>query len=463
VRLRGDAVGLRGPQLALVLGLSSTNTYEQAGVIAAGGRKWASGGVNGVEIEGWFSMYELLRPVMRGWYAKQMLTGGSLPKPMDEPTVRADAPDADQVLLLGNGPLHGWGVLTHQMSITGHLARLTRVETGRPCTVHYIGDETMSIESARAWIGTHDVSAYDVVVIAIGMNDAVRLTPLKVWAEKYRALLDFLTAQVKLSARIVVAGLEPVRSVTVFNHWLGELAEFHAGRMSTILDQITADFSAATYFRFPGVEVDPARPHGSSDIYRLWAQNIAPYLRDALSTVRHNDAGPRAERAEQQFNWSGTQRLIEQAADGGSEELQRLAGVAKDTFGVDIAAVTLLDGDRLWFAVNTKQLPKSIPRELAYCNTVVQEDAPLVVADAQKDSRFKGNPFVDITGMDFYAGHPIRSSTGETIGSFCLLNSTPRATVTVSMDALAMLAGQAELELRRYEQPRVTATTVSAP
>lgn len=292
-------------------------------------------------------MYELLRPVMRGWYAKQMLSGGSIPKPMDEPIVRATQPDADQVLLLGNGPLHGWGVLTHQMTVTGHLSRETKGETGRPCTVNYIGDEMMTIRSARAWIGTHDVSGYDVVVIAIGMNDAVRLTPLKVWATEYRALLEFLTTKVKLSARIVVAGLEPVRSVTVFDHWLGEVADFHAGRMSTILDEITADFSAVTYFRFPGVEVDPDRPHGSSEMYRLWAKNIAPHLSAALNTVRRSDPTPRVEQPEREFEWSGARHLIDQAAGGGSDELQRLAGVAKDTFGVDVAAVSLLDGDRL--------------------------------------------------------------------------------------------------------------------
>jgi hypothetical protein len=396
-------------------------------------------------------MYELLRPVMRAWYAKQMLSGGSLPKPLDDPIVRATQPDADQVLLLGNGPLHGWGVLTHQMSVTGHLARETYGETGRPCTVRYIGDEMMNIRSARAWIGTHDLSGYDAVVIAIGMNDAVRLTPLKVWAKEYRALLEFLTGELKPAARIVVAGLEPVRSVTVFDHPLGNVAEYHASRMSTLLEDLTEGFPAVTYFRFPRVDADPDRPHGSSGVYRLWAKNIAPHLSEALDKARQSDPTPRVELPVREFEWAGSRRVIEHAAKGGSAELQRLTDIAKDTFGVDMAAVSLLDGDRLWFAVNTNQLPKSIPRELAYCNAVVAEDAPLVVSDAQKDARFKGNPFIDITGMDFYAGHPIRSSTGETIGSFCLLNTTPRPATAVSMEALAVLAGQAESELRRYE------------
>lgn len=120
-------------------------------------------------------MYELLRPVMEAWYAREVAAGRSYPKPLDSPTVVAKQPDADKVLLIGNGPLHGWGVLTHQLSITGHLAYETQAKTGRPCTVHYIGDEAMTIASTRAWIGDHDLTQYDAVVIVVGMNDAVRL------------------------------------------------------------------------------------------------------------------------------------------------------------------------------------------------------------------------------------------------------------------------------------------------
>jgi hypothetical protein len=181
-------------------------------------------------------MYELLRPVMKTWYATEIRAGGSSPKPMDTPIIRATHPDADNVLLIGNGPLHGWGVITHQISITGHLTHETRAETGRPCSVQYIGDETMTIASTRAWIGTHDLTQYDAVVLVLGMNDAVRLTPLTTWEHEYRALLEFLFCAVKPGARMIVAGTQPVRSVAPFNKALGNVAEYHAGRMNKILE-----------------------------------------------------------------------------------------------------------------------------------------------------------------------------------------------------------------------------------
>lgn len=396
-------------------------------------------------------MYELLRPVMKAWYATERRAGGSSPKPLDDPTVRATQPDADNVLLVGNGPLHGWGVLTHQISITGHLAHETHAETGRPCSVHYIGDETMTVAATRAWIGTHDLTQYDAVVLVLGMNDAVRLTPLKAWAQQYRALLEFLSSGIKPGARMIVAGTQPVRSVTPFNKALGNVAEFHAGRMNKILEDITDDFSAVTFFRLPEPTMDPEMPLGSSCVYKAWASTIATHLAPALDLGRGTDPAPRTPLPETTHAWSGAKTLIDQAARGGSDELQRLAALAQNTFSVDLAGVSLIDGDRVWFAVNTAVLPKSAPAELVYCNTVVQQRAPLVVPDAQKDPRFRGNAFIDITGMDFYAGHPLTSTTGETIGTFCLFNSTPRPDTAVSMEALKMIAVQAETELRRYE------------
>jgi hypothetical protein len=50
---------------------------------------------------------------------------------------------------------------------------------------------------------------------------------------------------------------------------------------------------------------------------------------------------------------------------------------------------------------------------------------------------------------------PIAARTGcdggETIGRFCLFNANPRPKASVSMEALQMLAVQAETELRRYD------------
>ncbi|RIJ27240.1 GAF domain-containing protein, partial [Clavibacter michiganensis subsp. insidiosus] len=172
-----------------------------------------------------------------------------------------------------------------------------------------------------------------------------------------------------------------------------------------------------------------------------------------LADVREAEGASRVPFApvEPTYDWAGTSRLVEQARHGGSAELQRLAGVAQERFDVDVAVVSLLDGDRLWYAMNTDLLPFSIPRDVAYCATGVAADDALVVPDAQRDPRFAGNPFIDITGMDFYARYPLHSSDGEPIGTFCLLDRRTRAASAVPIEGLREIALQAETELRRYE------------
>jgi GAF domain-containing protein len=405
--------------------------------------------------------YELLRPMMRAWYANAMAGSSGVPKPVDATSLAVEGEDPDAVLLIGNGPAHGWGVVTHQLSLTGHLGRAVTARTERPCAVTFIGDETMNVSSALAWIGDHDVTAYDAVVVVLGINDAVRLTRVPVWRERFAELMGALAASTRPSARILVAGMQPVRSVTPYDSALGGIAQRHADRLDREAREVVDATGRAVFHPLGAPELEPDRPHGSSRVYRAWAREIADAAAPLLAEVRADEGASRAPHrpVEPAYEWAGTARLVEQARHGGSAELQRLAAVAQERFDVDVAVVSLLDGDRLWYAMNTDRLPFSIPRDIAYCATVVTDDSAMVVPDAQRDPRFAGNPFIDITGMDFYAGYPLHSSDGDPIGTFCLLDRRTRAASTVPVDVLRDIALQAESELQRYE----TGSTDAAP
>ncbi|CAN5219762.1 hypothetical protein BH09ACT1_BH09ACT1_17730 [soil metagenome] len=403
---------------------------------------------------------------MRSWYAMKMGESGIVPKPTDSTTIPADHPDPDRVLLLGNGPTQGWGVSTHELALAGHLSRSLGTLGQRPCSVDYVGDETMNIRSALAWLGTHDVSRYDLITIVIGMNDAVRLTETAVWETEIRRLLRELTARAKNSARLLVAGIQPVRSVSAYNVPLGTVAERHARRLNAITERIVAEIPTARYFRLNPSNLESDRPHGSAAVYRAWANDLAIHATPLLQSVRESERDDRMLRqpVTPEWEWSGAENLVEAAALGGTPELQRLATLAQETFEVDVAVVSLLDGDRLWYAMNTDRLPTSIPREVAYCNLVVNEEQQLIVPDARRDDRFRGNPFIDVTGKIFYAGHPLVASTGETIGTFCLLNSKAKTAASVPLDQLRDIALQAQAELWKFEpspiSPKVISPTV---
>lgn len=399
----------------------------------------------------------LLRPVMQGWYRKIMFATGTLPSPHDDPNVATPGEDPDRILLIGNGPAFGWGVTSHELSLTGHLARETARGTGRPAQVRFVGHEMMNAASATAWLGDLDLHQFDAIVIMIGLNDAARLTTEASWRNDVTRLLDTVCQRSKWSARIIVAGIQPVRSITAFNSVLGGVAAKHATRLNTVTADIVRGRENTSFYPLTPVVFAHDRPFGSTDTYRQRAATLTDQLIPQLEQVRAEEKEARGHssgvQTEEEWAWSGADTFIQNAATGGSDTLKALTAEAQETFGVDLAVVTLLDGSTLWYGVHTNLLPQSVPRELTYCDVAAATDAPLIVSNSKTDPRFQENPFIDISGSRFYAGHPIRSTSGETIGTFCLHNLAPRSASSVPIDTLAQFAKRAEEELHTYERP----------
>lgn len=405
--------------------------------------------------------YERLRPALRLWYLWWLSRSRRVPSPRDEPRAQASAQPADTVLVVGAGPAHGWGVTSHDQALVGQLARSASRATGRPTSVDLVGDEMMSLEATRAWIRDTDLGLYDAVVVMVGLNDAVRLTPLDTWERELRALVATVARRVHPTARTVLVGLPPVRSLKAFSGPLGSVAQRHADRLDEVSRRLAAE-AGLTWVALPAAH-RPRGDHGSAETYRRWADAVTEHLAPVLDRVHSGELDHRLERTlpPRRFAWSGGERLVAQAATGGSESLQRLAAEAEREFGVDLAVVSLLDGRRLWYGLHTELLPTSIPGELSFCRVTVEGDEMLVVPDARRDERFADNPYLDVNHGWFYAGHPIHSSTGEAIGSFCLHSTRPRRASSISPERLREYALRAEAELQGYEvaPPPVQALT----
>ena len=91
---------------------------------------------------------------------------------------------------------------------------------------------------------------------------------------------------------------------------------------------------------------------------------------------------------------------------------------------------------------------KEIPRELSVCAHVLNNDSkPLMIDDLTKDQRTKhvfelNNSLLNKTFPKFYAGSPIITSNGFTLGSFCVFNSKPKTLNHSKLEGLRMLADQ---------------------
>lgn len=381
---------------------------------------------------------------MRLAYAYALGRAIEVPTPRDQPRYRSGEADPHRVLLLGNGPTHGWGVVTHGQALTGQLALAVGAVTGRGCDVDYVGEEMMSLATARDWLGARDLAAYDAVVLVLSLNDAVRLTPEEQWQVDLRALLDHLVRQARPNTPIVFAGVRTVASSPLFDGLLAWVGQRHADRLNRLSGTVAAEYGTVVPVDLGPAALEPGRAWGSPRTYRAWADQLAAAL-PPLAPPGRSTTDPLPEDRQR----PATRRILAAAGAGEASELDAIAAEAKTAFGVDLALITLVDGDRQYFPTGHGSTPQSVPLHLTYCDTTVRSDEPLVVPNQRRDARFRDNPYLDHAHLRFYAGQPLRDAEGDVVGTICLMSALPRAAASVDLHRLGAFAIRAERELDR--------------
>jgi diguanylate cyclase (GGDEF)-like protein len=162
--------------------------------------------------------------------------------------------------------------------------------------------------------------------------------------------------------------------------------------------------------------------------------------------VADPDAGPEARRLQAVRDYG----ILDTPPELAYDEIVKIASYICDT---PTALVCFMDSERNWFKANIGFDATEAPRELTFCNYVLQKpDEVMVIPNAVRDPRFKENPFVtQESGIRFYAGAPLVAPNGEALGTVCVIDSKPRRMKPVQVEALAALSRQvvAQLELRR--------------
>ena len=146
-------------------------------------------------------------------------------------------------------------------------------------------------------------------------------------------------------------------------------------------------------------------------------------------------------------------KLLEDNIDS-SKRFSGFPKLAATLTDCDKAAINIISNDtqhcKVNFGMNAieNMVMKEIPRELSVCAHVLNNDSkPLVINDLTKDDRTKhvfelDNSVLNKTFPKFYAGSPIITSNGFTLGSFCVFNSEPKTLDHSKLEGLRMLADQ---------------------
>jgi diguanylate cyclase (GGDEF)-like protein len=140
------------------------------------------------------------------------------------------------------------------------------------------------------------------------------------------------------------------------------------------------------------------------------------------------------------------------------KELDDLVRLASALCNTPISQVTLVDDHRQWFKASVGSELTQTHRDLSFCSHAIRQSGLFLVEDASLDPRFAANPLVTgAPGIRFYAGVPIGTTGGPSVGTLCVIDTQPRTLTASQRDALAILGDQLRarfdlrLEHRRLE------------
>ncbi|ABN61513.1 sensor domain-containing diguanylate cyclase [Shewanella baltica] len=130
------------------------------------------------------------------------------------------------------------------------------------------------------------------------------------------------------------------------------------------------------------------------------------------------------------------------------ERFDCVTRMAKRLFGVPIALVSLVDENRQWFKSCFGLDVSETERSISFCGHAILNKSALVINDATLDERFFDNPLViGEPYIRFYAGQPLRTLSGQGLGTLCIIDQTPRDFSDEDITMLANLAGMVEREI----------------
>lgn len=138
----------------------------------------------------------------------------------------------------------------------------------------------------------------------------------------------------------------------------------------------------------------------------------------------------------------------------GEPSFDRLTSLASTILDAPVALVSLVDERRQFFK-SCIGLPepwsgrRETPLSHSFCKHTVASGEPLIVDDARTHPLVRQNPAIQDLNVIAYAGIPLLMD-GHALGSFCVIDSEPRAWTDREVEILKGLAESAmtEIELR---------------
>jgi hypothetical protein len=225
--------------------------------------------------------YFVASAVLRIWHATSQKSWRRLPRPASTDSVHAPGRNADRVLLVGSGGTVGYGVLSHDLGVAGHMARRVSQITGRGTDIDVIAGTDMSPVAARAALASVNLARYDAVMFTFGGLEALQLMPRGRWRGQMRSLIAFIAEAAPASLTVIVIGVAAMPSIIPMPARFAP-AVVRAGKA---LNEETIALAAVnpqvTFVQFlPRAGDFSSMARG--DLYNEWSAMVAPDVARAL-------------------------------------------------------------------------------------------------------------------------------------------------------------------------------------
>jgi serine phosphatase RsbU (regulator of sigma subunit) len=138
---------------------------------------------------------------------------------------------------------------------------------------------------------------------------------------------------------------------------------------------------------------------------------------------------------------------------GAEDNFDRLASLARMLLAAPMAFVTLVDDRRSFWKSAVGEIPAAVAAarqtsvEESFCQHVIAADGAVLICETEEDPRTSANRLVHELKVKAYAGFPVRSRTGEVLGSFCVVDHRRRVWSESDIDVLRTLSYSASREI----------------
>lgn len=394
------------------------------------------------------AVHLIARPGVRFWLSSTALSRAIIPRPSNSDGVHTPGTNPARILLVGSGASIGFGVLSHDLALAGHLGRQLSTLTNRAMDVDVAVDREMTAATALGVLKARPVGGYEAIVVSVGLIEALMFTRVKTWIDDLTGVIEYLLTNGAPNRQIFVVAVPPLPALMRYPTAIRILAGRHARALNDASRALSEQFARVTYLPFEAKAEEVSDRFRSSTTYSNWAallaEPIAPLLRARIT----NDEPRAAEPADEEARQSSLDALM--ILDTQPEErFDRITRTARDLLGTTSAAITFSDAERHWSKSRIGMEQQEMPWFRAFCDITIQRPEYFAIEDATHDPRFADNPMVVTQPfLRFYAGYPIEAPGGVRVGTLSVFDREPRVFSDADAALLRGLALMVQNELR---------------